>query len=218
MNRKPELRIILESGWRLLLYGLLTTGIIAGTWVFTRDRIDQQIRHSQLQRLTTVVPHVLFDNDLANATIALPEKEALGAVRRSSGWIARFAGAPVAVIVPVTAPDGYNGRIELLVGIDKKGGITGVRAVSHRETPGFGNGIETEVSDWILAFTGHSRLWPEKNGWAVRKAGGEFDQMTGATVTSRAVVAAVYRALEYFHRHSDTLLRSSSPRPKNSNE
>jgi Na+-translocating ferredoxin:NAD+ oxidoreductase subunit G len=103
----------------------------------------------------------------------------------------------VAVIIPVVAPDGYAGDIELLVGVNRDGSIAGVRALRHSETPGRGDKIDSDKSDWVLGFAGRSLANPLLAGWAVQQDGGVFDQFTGATITPRAVVAAVLRALQF---------------------
>ena len=48
---------------------------------------------------------------------------------------------------------------------------------------------------------------PIPEQWAVKKDGGQFDQFTGATITPRAVVKAVYQALTYFDEHRAALLQ-----------
>ena len=113
----------------------------------------------------------------------------------------RFAG----VILPTTAPDGYSGDIRLLVGIQANGAITGVRVLEHRETPGLGDKIDARVSDWILGFDGKSLSTPLPPQWQVVKDGGEFDQLVGATVTPRAVVNAVRRALQFFDVNEEAI-------------
>ncbi len=93
-----------------------------------------------------------------------------------------------------TAPDGYSGAIQLLVGSDFSGTILGTRVTQHHETPGLGDKIETRLSNWILAFAGKVIHGEGDTAFAVKKDGGEFDQFTGATITPRAVVNAVKRA------------------------
>jgi electron transport complex protein RnfG len=93
----------------------------------------------------------------------------------------------------------------LLVGIHVDGSLSGVRVVAHRETPGLGDAIEEERSDWILGFTGKSLQNPSLQQWAVKKDGGAFDQLTGATITPRAVVKAVRQALLYYQDKKDAL-------------
>ena len=103
------------------------------------------------------------------------------------------------------APDGYSGNIHLLVAIKYDGTLAGVRVVNHKETPGLGDAVEAERSNWILGFTGKSLTNPGKKGWAVKRDGGQFDQFTGATITPRAVVKAVYKTLEYYQQHKTQL-------------
>ena len=78
--------------------------------------------------------------------------------------------------------------------------IAGVRILGHRETPGLGDKIELRKSNWVLSFNDKT-----PTSWAVTKDGGEFDAFTGATVTPRAVVAAVRKALEYSNNNRDAL-------------
>jgi electron transport complex protein RnfG len=118
---------------------------------------------------------------------------------------ARLHGEPVALVIAAVAPDGYSGTIRLLVGINVDGSLSGVRVVAHRETPGLGDAIEEERSDWILGFTGKSLQNPPLQKWAVKKDGGAFDQLTGATITPRAVVKAVRQALLYYRDQKDAL-------------
>ena len=99
-------------------------------------------------------------------------------------------------VFETTTGKGYNGTIELWLGVNLQGRITGVRVKSHQETPGIGDKIEIAVSDWIDSFRGKSLDNPDAAGWKVRKDGGTFDQFTGATITPRAVVGAVRQGLE----------------------
>jgi electron transport complex protein RnfG len=77
--------------------------------------------------------------------------------------------------------------------------------LEHHETPGLGDAIEERKSGWILSFTGRSLGDPPSERWRVRKDGGDFDQFTGATVTPRAVVAAVRNALAYVEKRGASL-------------
>ncbi len=109
----------------------------------------------------------------------------------------RRDGALIGLIVPVIA-QGYGGPISAMVGIDLQGVVTGVRVLAHRETPGLGDDIELGKSTWILGFNGTSLGAPAENAWRVKKDGGHFEGLTGATVTPRAVVRQVHSALRYF--------------------
>ncbi|WP_281648501.1 electron transport complex subunit RsxG [Parendozoicomonas sp. Alg238-R29] len=199
---------IRRNSLSLGLFALLTVGLVSLTWLATKDRIADQVRASEERALYQVLPKNNFDNSLLDTTIILPDTELLGPIADGAkGWVAFKNSQPAAVILPVVAPDGYNGRIQLLVSVNYQGELTGVRVVSHKETPGLGDSIERRVSDWILSFAGKSLLYPEADGWAVEKDGGDFDQFTGATITPRAVVGAVYRALEYFSQNREELFQ-----------
>src|SRR5690606_36523807 len=112
-------------------------------------------------------------------------------------------GRPSALALETTAPDGYSGRIELLLGVDARGEVLAVRVTRHAETPGLGDPIERERGDWIDGFVGRSLSDPRPPGWNVRRHGGEFDQLSGATVTPRAVVRTVARTLAFLERHGE---------------
>ena len=151
-----------------------------------------------LEQLGQIVPPARYDNAMHEDYVRFRDERYFPQGQEVTAFRARQEGRPVAVILRFDAVDGYNGRIRLLVGIDTDGRVAGVRVVAHRETPGLGDGIERARSDWILGFDGKSLDSPGPTGWAVRRDGGEFDQFTGATITPRAVVEAVQRALEYF--------------------
>ena len=110
------------------------------------------------------------------------------------------------VLLPVVAPDGYTEAIRLIVGIDPNGRLIGVRVTKHKETPGLGDAVELSKSDWVLSFNGTSLKAPIESEWAVKKDGGAFDQLTGATITPRAIVSAVKRTLTFFEQNKAELL------------
>jgi electron transport complex protein RnfG len=190
---------------------LLAVGVLAGLLVSTsdelsRDRIIENDQRYLLRSLAQVVSPEAYDNDLASSSIQIINPELTGDAAPTNVYVGTLNGQPSVFIFSVTAPDGYNGPIRLLVGISRDGTITGVRAVSHRETPGLGDAIELGRSDWVLGFTGRSLADPPPAGWGVRTDGGQFDQLTGATITPRAVVKAVRNTLVYFQRERDPLV------------
>jgi electron transport complex protein RnfG len=118
------------------------------------------------------------------------------------------------MVFEMTVPDGYSGPIRLLVGVDGNGVLLGTRVIAHKETPGLGDKIEKEKSDWILGFKGKSLTDPKLDRWKVKKDGGDFDQFTGATVTPRAVVNGIRRVLLYFDQQKDALYKEYSEKAK----
>ncbi|HIA07801.1 MAG TPA: electron transport complex subunit RsxG [Chromatiaceae bacterium] len=198
------------AGWLLAVSALLGTGLLAVVNQHSEPYIAENERIMLLRSLNEVVPIESYDNEILEDQMMVLAPEYLGSKKASIVYRARKAGKPVAVVLTVVAPNGYSGPIVLLVGIDYSGDITGVRVVKHRETPGLGDAIEIERSDWIERFTGKSRRNPGRAGWKVKRDGGEFDQLTGATITPRAVVAAVSGALEYFEHNRDNLFISNA--------
>ncbi|MEE4174640.1 MAG: electron transport complex subunit RsxG [Xanthomonadales bacterium] len=185
----------LKPGLLLALMAFLGVGLLAGVHELTRDRIAAQEAAALRARLGEVLDPGLHDNDLSKSVLTLTAPGHLGHEEPVRVFLARRSGAPTAVVVETIAPDGYNGTIELLVGVDLAGVVTGVRVVNHRETPGLGDPIEARRSDWIEGFRGRTLGDPPATRWTVRKDGGEFDQFTGATITPRAVTRAIARTL-----------------------
>jgi electron transport complex protein RnfG len=192
----------LRSSWqmalRLAAFTAATAAVLATMMALTRARIEAGERRAQLAALAALLPLDGYDNDpLADRAMILAP-EGLGGDRPMPVYRVRKAGRPVAAVLGVTTPDGYAGAIDLLLGVDTTGRVIGVRITRHHETPGLGDGIEADKSDWIGRFAGRSLADPPSERWAVRRDGGEFDQFAGATVTPRAVVGAVRRALQWF--------------------
>jgi len=200
-----NVRHILVTALLLFLFAAIGTGLVAFTFDNTHERIAANEREALLRNLHVLVPPERHDNDIFTDTIEVTDPDLLGTPRPVTVYRARKDGRPVAAILAPVAPDGYSGEIRLLVAIEADGRLAGVRVAGHRETPGLGDAIEAARSDWILGFEGRSLGDPDEKGWAVKKDGGVFDQFTGATITPRAVVKAVKKALVYFDRNRQTL-------------
>ena len=189
------------------LFAIATTGMIVLTATLTRDRIAEEKANALIRSLLEVMPADRLDNKLVEDQIQLESDALLGTNKALPAYIARKNGEPTGVILQVSAPEGYGGTINLLVGVSSTGEITGVRVIPpHFETPGLGDAIELQKSKWILSFNGKSLQNTAEKNWHVKKDGGEFDAFTGATITPRAVVDAVHKALLYVSQHKDTLL------------
>jgi electron transport complex protein RnfG len=197
----------------LFLFASIGTGLVAYTFDSTEERIADNQRRALLKSLNELVPDNLYDNDIYSDILYVQNSELLGTDEPVPVYRARKNGWPVAAVLAPIAPDGYNGSIRLLVAIQLNGKLAGVRVVQHRETPGLGDGIEAERSDWVLDFNGKSLLDPQESHWKVKRDGGTFDQFTGATITPRAVVKAVKKALLYYKAYGQTLFEQH-PREK----
>lgn len=196
-----SLRHIILAGGILALFAVAGTSLVALTHEATDERIAANQRAATLATLHELVPEERYDNDPVADAITVTAPQALGSREPLTVYRARRDGEPVAAVLTAVAPDGYGGPIRLLVAINHDGTLAGVRVVNHSETPGLGDAIEAERSDWIHDFAGRSLGNPPLEDWRVEKDGGTFDQFTGATITPRAVVAAVRRALQYYEEH-----------------
>lgn len=190
------------------IFAIVATALVAFTNNATKQRVDDAKRDYTLKKLNELIPPSMHDNALDQDKVlvkdALLDKNSQVPIYR-----AKKDGQTVAVIIQCVAPDGYSGRITLLVGIRHDGELIGVRVTEHKETPGLGDAIETNKSDWINIFKNRSLQSPTETHWRVRRDGGEFDQITSATITSRAVVKATYNALRYFEQNQSMLLGTS---------
>lgn len=199
---------IITSTVLLALFAVIGTALVAFTYDRTIDQIAENERQALLRNLHAIIKPSEHDNDLFTDTTEVPGSPLLGTHESVSVYRARKDGEPVAAVLTPVAPDGYNGTIKLLVGIYYDGTVAGVRVLSHNETPGLGDAIEVEKSQWITGFEGKSLANPNLRAWAVRKDGGQFDQFTGATITPRAVVKAVREALIYFRQHRKQIFQA----------
>jgi electron transport complex protein RnfG len=197
---------ILSTASTLVVFAVAGSVLLSGTYRLTLPPIERSEREAKLRLIAQTLPSGAYDNDPISAARPLPADPLLGLKRPGQAYVARRNGEPVAVTLEAAAPDGYSGEIRLLVGILADGRISGVRVTAHRETPGLGDYIEIAKNPWIRGFDGKSLADPLPHDWKVRKDGGRFDYMAGATITPRALVKAVRKALEYYQAHREELL------------
>lgn len=198
-------RQILISGIFLWAFAVAGTTLVALTEYSTRESIIENERRVLLRNLHALLPSNRLDNDIVADTLELPSSPLLGTDSVSIVYRARLGGEPVAAIFNSIAPNGYSGKIHLLIGVYTSGDLAGVRVIKHAETPGLGDAIEIRKSPWIKSFDGKSLNNPGSSGWRVKRDGGEFDQLTGATITPRAVVTAVRNTLLYYQQNADII-------------
>lgn len=196
---------VLPVGLILATFAIIATSLVSLTEESTHDKIIENERQTLLAALNALVDISRYDNDILTDTLSLAAVAELGTKDITQVYRARKGNTPIAAVFTSIAPNGYNGKIKLLVGIYYDGSLAGVRVIQHKETPGLGDKIDLKKADWILNFNGLSLQNPAESKWKVKKDGGEFDQFTGATITPRAIVTAVKKALLYFDAHRDEL-------------
>lgn len=186
-------------------FGLLGALLVSATELQTREIIQQNERMSLLSRLHELVPQAEVDNDFLQHPLTLDAPEYLGA-SDTLAYMGIRQNALAAVVFETTIPNGYAGPIEMLVAVSGEGVLKGVRVVSHSETPGLGDKIDLDRSDWVLGFDGKSLGDPDVSLWKVKKDGGIFDQFTGATITPRVIVKSIRKVLLYYGQEHQLLL------------
>jgi electron transport complex protein RnfG len=189
----------------MVTFTVLGTAMLAYTYFTTRGPIAASEAEARMELLDEVVPPEAHDNELLKDTIRIEAGGELGNRTETLAYRARMAGQPLAVVLETTAPDGYSGDIKLMIGVRQDGTLSGVRVLTHKETPGLGDYIEIGRGDWIRQFENQSLAVTSEENWGVRKDGGQFDYMAGATITPRAVVKAVHQTLQYFEANKEKL-------------
>ncbi len=207
-------RSTLQTAVNLMFFAVLGTAVLASTYYMTHDAIVKSEEAAKMKLIMQIVPPGLFDNDIIKDTLSIPASELLGTDEATDAYRARLKGKVTAVVLSTIAPDGYGGRISLILAVKTSGELAGVRVVTHNETPGLGDYIELPKSPWIRNFEGKSRAKYKDEDWKVKKDGGKFDHMAGATITPRAVIKAVHKALIYFDENRDKLFAEMSKKRK----
>lgn len=201
----PLIKKMIISAVVLGLFAIVGTTMVAFTFDQTKEQIAENYRQATLKSIHQLVPPTKHDNDIFADTLSVTDLKLLGSKKAVTVFRARKNNKPVAAILTAIAPDGYSGKIKLLVAINYNGSLAGVRVVNHKETPGLGDAIEIEKSKWILQFDTRSLSNPNEKQWRVKRDGGQFDQLTGATITPRAIVKAVHKALLFYKLQRDKL-------------
>lgn len=189
----------------MVMFTVIGTAFLAYTFDTTKAPIAKSEAEAKMKLFEQVLPGNEYDNDLLADAMVIPRGGELGNREDTQAYIARLAGKPTALIFEATAPDGYSGDIKLLLAVRVDGSVAGVRVIAHKETPGLGDYIDIAHGDWIKSFDNLSFTVRPKESWKVKKDGGQFDYMAGATITPRAVIRAVHKAVAYVEANRQTL-------------
>ena len=210
-HQRAEIKkAVTKNGLILGLFAFISTGMIAITHLLTKDKIAQEIELALVRQLSQIVPPEEYSNEVYGDCIVINDIGFLGTEEDQKLYRMRNADSNYAVLMTSVAPDGYSGKINLAVAISSQGKLLGVNILSHKETPGLGDKIERSKSNWLSQFEGLSLIKPDKKQWKVKKDGGQFDALTGATITPRAVINAVYKNLEFYEANNPQLFTKQS--------
>ncbi len=163
---------VLRLGITLLLITAVVAGLLGGVDSITRDIIADLTQEKMNNAMAEVLPANQYD------PVDVPED----AESVTGLWAAGEDGYVAECVV-----SGSQGDIDLMIGVDAGGTVTGVSIVSMSETSGLGD--NAKKAEWRAQFVGQGQ------DVAVSKDGGQIEALTGATVTSRAVCRAVSAAV-----------------------
>lgn len=194
-----------SSGIVLAVVAAICTALVAITHRATAPRIADNEKAYLEQSLRPALAGVFYDNDLSESTLVLPPPHGLPGKEPAIIYRLYSEDRPVAAVFIVSARGGYSGPIKLLVAVEYSGTLSGVQVLEHNETPGLGDLIEPSRTDWLQQFENASLEDPPRDRWAIRRDGGSFDQLTGASITPRAVVRAVKETLLYYESNRNTV-------------
>lgn len=192
-SRQSTLHMLLA----VFIIALVCSLLIFVTDMFTRDRIALNKQISAIRMIEAVMP-LMHDNNLYEDRMEVAELS-------TTVYRARQGEQKTGLVFMPLSTNGYNGKIVLAVGISYDGILTGVRVIEQRESDGLGDNIHQDKSDWINGFDQRSLLNTENKAWAVKNDGGDFDQLSGATISPRAVINAVKNILHYYDLNRDNL-------------
>ncbi|MDP3540375.1 MAG: electron transport complex subunit RsxG [Azonexus sp.] len=186
----------------LFVFVAIFTGLLSGAYLWTKPAIEASAAEEKMKLVDEVLPRNEYDNALLEDTVTIQPTPELGLSDPTTLYRARQNGKPVALIFEAVAPDGYAGKIRLIIAVRVDGQVAGVRVTQHKETPGLGDYVEVKkdknkVRPWITQFVGMSLATVTDKDWKVKKDGGRLDYYAGATVTPRAVSKAVYKAVKW---------------------
>lgn len=213
MSEPTALGLSARTGGVMVAFTIVFTALMAFTYGATKDQIDASAAEEKMKLISEVLPPASYDNLLLDDYVELGPTPELGLAEGGRVYRARRAGQPAALLLETTAPDGYSGRIDLIVAVRADGSVSGVRAVTQRETPGLGDYIDPKKdkdkkAPWITQFTGlEAARLPQCK---VKKDGGDIAYHTGATISARAVTNAVARAARYAADNQNRLFAAPS--------
>ena len=175
MKKENLVQYVLRLTVTLLAITGLVAAALAGVNAITKDAIAANQEKKTQDALALVLP------DAGNL-----QKQELTA---DAGIVSEVYTDGQSYAVKVL-PSGFDGTITMMVGI-ADGKVTGISVISHTETPGLG-AVPAAQNAKGEAFRGQ---FVGQEG--TLSIGNQIDAMSGATITSTAVVTGVNAALSY---------------------
>ena len=149
-------KVISKNALILAAFAAVCVGLIAVTYFITRDTIAGEMKAALARTLDELVPADEYNNDVHHDCTLIPANSDLGNANPRQVYRMFNDDEPVALVMETVAPNGYSGKIRMVLGVYYDGTIAGLRVTEHKETPGLGDKVEVKKSDWILDFEGKS--------------------------------------------------------------
>ena len=206
-DKFPQLAILTAIvGLLLLLNSVTRDSLLVARQEFDRRNLYQFFEEGS------------FDNDLVlDSYLLVADKESerlenlhlLNLDRNRLAYIARKDGQAVAVAVPTTADDGFNGKIELLVAVDMYGRISAALLIEDINSDQLNGVVDVIGSKWMDEFAGNSMRDILRLSWQAITADNEYDQFVGASITPKSVSNQIYDALVFYQSNRIELMCGS---------
>ncbi len=182
----------------LALVTLIAGLLLAGVNRLTTDPIKRTKKKVRLEAIKKVLPEC--DNDPIEDKVTIKKDG-----REWTFYVALQKDSYAGAAFQTSSQKGYGGKIELMVGVNNKNELQAIAILTQAETPGLGAKIEEPA--FKKQFAGRDI---KETRWKVKKDGGDIDQITAATISSRAVVDAVEKGLKVYLEAKNRILKKMS--------
>lgn len=183
----------------LTLISVLAGGALSYTYTLTKPTIEANRQKKKIEMLSRVLPP--FNNHPEKDVTLLDNEKG----EPTEFYVGKKDGKPTGVAFKSMAK-GYGGDISIMIGVTPEGRVYGIEILSQEETPGLGDKIAQEK--YLRQFL--NKTLPEYR-WEAKKMGGDFDHITAATVSSRAVMKGIQKGLSFYHTQAENILRGTNP-------
>lgn len=188
---------------------------------FLKDDVQHSRQNFDRQNLYQFFGAGSFDNDLLLDTFLLPANQQyeelvnmqlLNLNRDRLAYLAKLDGEVVAIAVPATAEDGFNGTIDLLVAVDMFGRISAARVIKDVDSDELYGVVDLIESQWMKEFAGNSMRDILRISWKTISADREYDKFVGASVTPKTVSNRIYDTLVFVQSNRIALIAGANAR------
>lgn len=187
MKKENTVMYILRLTATLLAICAVVALALAGVNAITKDKIAAIKAEKTQKAIAAVLPgagevkEIAFTDDTGMVT----------KVYQSDLSVSGNSGAAFGYAVEVT-PNGFGGAITMMVGVSADGKVLGISIISHAETPGLG-AVAAANTDKGVAF--REQFKGLVNGITIGDGDNQIDALSGATISSQAIVNGVNAAL-----------------------